>query len=65
MPDSDYVAEVVAIARNIDGRTPVKLQWTRENDLRSGRFRPMALHGLRAGLDAAGKLVAWDQRIAV
>lgn len=65
VPDSDYVAEAVAIAKAIDGRAPVKLQWTREDDMRSGRFRPMALHRLRAGLDAEGKLTAWEHRIVV
>ncbi len=40
--DSDYIAEAVMIAKAIDGRAPVKLQWTREDDMRSGRFRPMA-----------------------
>ncbi len=43
--------------------TPVKVIWTREDDLRGGYYRPMALHVMDAGLDAAGKPVAWRQNI--
>lgn len=63
VPDADVVAEAVGVARAIGWRAPVKLQWTRENDMRGGRYRPAAVHRLRAGLDAAGRLVAWDEHI--
>lgn len=63
VPDSDYVAEAAMIARAIGGRAPVKLQWTREDDTQSGRFRPMAYHWLRAALDTDGQLLAWQHRI--
>ncbi len=63
--DSDYIAEAVMIAQANKGRAPVKLQWTREDDMQSGRFRPMAYHALRAGLDTDGKLIAWQHRIVV
>ena len=36
VPDSDYIAEAVTIAKAIDGRAPVKLQWSREDDMRGG-----------------------------
>ncbi|HEV2007997.1 MAG TPA: molybdopterin cofactor-binding domain-containing protein, partial [Burkholderiales bacterium] len=62
-PQSDYVVEAVSIAKAIDGRAPVKLMWTREDDMRGGFYRPLYLHKLSAGLDAQGKLVAWQQRI--
>jgi isoquinoline 1-oxidoreductase beta subunit len=63
VPDSDYVAEAVMIAKATNGRVPVKLQWSREDDMRGGRYRPLTLHRLRGGLDQAGNIVAWDQRV--
>jgi isoquinoline 1-oxidoreductase beta subunit len=62
-PNSDYVLETVAIAKAINGRAPVKLVWTREDDMRAGYYRPMYCHALKAGLDAQGNLVAWQHRI--
>jgi isoquinoline 1-oxidoreductase beta subunit len=43
---------------------PVKVIWTREDDVRNGRFYPLSAHYLRAGFDAAGKLVAIHHRKA-
>jgi len=62
-PHSDYVLEAVHIAKAIGGRAPVKLQWTREDDMRAGYYRPMYYHALQAGLDAHGNLTAWTHRI--
>jgi isoquinoline 1-oxidoreductase subunit beta len=59
--DGDIVVEAVAVAKAV-GR-PVKMQWTREDDTRGGRFRPMFMHAMRAGLDADGKLIAWQNHI--
>jgi isoquinoline 1-oxidoreductase subunit beta len=42
---------------------PVKLIWTREDDVRFGKFRPMTAHHIEAGFDDAGKLVAWHHRV--
>jgi isoquinoline 1-oxidoreductase beta subunit len=63
VPDSDYIAEAVTIAKAIDGRAPVKLQWTREDDMRGGRYRPMHFHRIAGGVDAGGNVIAWQQRI--
>jgi CO/xanthine dehydrogenase Mo-binding subunit len=57
----DYVTEAAEIARQVPG--PVKLVWTREDDLRHGYFREASLHRLRCGLDAAGQPVAWQHRL--
>lgn len=60
---SDYVLEAVEVARAIGGNAPVKLVWTREDDMAAGNYRPMFLHAVRGGLDAAGKPVAWHHRV--
>ncbi len=62
-PDSDMVGEAVMVAKAIGGRAPVKVIWTREDDIQGGRYRPMYYHTIRAGLDAEGKLVGWQHRI--
>ena len=54
-PQSDYVVEAAAIAKAINGRAPVKLVWTREDDMRAGYYRPLYYHALKAGLDAQGQ----------
>ncbi|MGA2779184.1 MAG: xanthine dehydrogenase family protein molybdopterin-binding subunit, partial [Steroidobacteraceae bacterium] len=57
---SDYIVEAVSIAKayGADG-TPIKLQWTREDDLHGGLYRPMYFHKLEAGLNDKKELVGW------
>ena len=55
--------QAVEIAKAIGGRAPVKLLWTREEDIRVDAYRPMYLHRLTAGLDEQGNLIAWQHRI--
>ena len=57
---SDYIVEAVSIAKayGADG-TPIKLQWTREDDLHGGLYRPMYFHKLEAGLNEQKELVGW------
>jgi isoquinoline 1-oxidoreductase beta subunit len=62
-PQSDYLVEAAAIAKAIQGRAPVKLVWTREDDMQAGYYRPLNYHVLKAGLDAKGRIVAWHHRI--
>ena len=62
-PDGEVVREAVAIARKIPRDTPLKLVWTREDDIQGGRYRPLYVHRLRGGLDAQGNIVGWEQRI--
>ena len=62
-PTSDYLREAAFIAKAIKGAAPVKLVWTREDDMQAGYYRPMYHHALKAGLDANGNVVAWQHRI--
>jgi isoquinoline 1-oxidoreductase beta subunit len=62
-PASDYLVEAAQILKASGGKFPIKLVWTREDDMRAGWYRPLYLHRLRAGLDADGSPVAWLQRI--
>jgi isoquinoline 1-oxidoreductase beta subunit len=57
---SDYISEAVSIAKAYGAEgTPIKLQWTREDDIHGGMYRPMYFHKLEAGLDARGRLAGW------
>ena len=58
----DYVAEAVLISRAV--KRPVKLLWTRDDDLQHDFYRPGGHHQLRAGLGPDGMPVAWTQRLA-
>ena len=61
VPDCHFVQEAVQVSKAV--RAPVKVMWTREDDIRGGYYRPTALHALSGGLDASGNIVAWQQRI--
>ncbi len=61
-PDSDYVSEVTSIVKATGGKYPVRLIWTREDDITGGRYRPLNYHRIEAGIDKDGK-VAWRQRL--
>jgi len=57
-PDADIIVEAVATARALGWKAPVKVQWTREDDMRAGRYRPAFVHKLKAALDEKGELIA-------
>jgi len=62
-PDADYLVEAAHIAKATGGKAPIHLVWTREDDIRGGKYRPLFLHRVKAGLDAKGNLAGWQHAI--
>ena len=63
---SDYVVEACEIAKAARAAgldAPVRLLWSREDDVKGGYYRPMHLHRARRGFDERGKVLAWDHTI--
>lgn len=60
---SDYTAECVHIAKKVGKGRPVKLVWTREDDMQAGYFRPIVIHAVKIQLDKDGYPAAWRHRI--
>src|SRR2546428_12553499 len=60
--EPDFVSEAVRVSKAAG--VPVKVIWTREDDMRNGFYRPTSYNRFTAGLDASGQLVAWTHRIA-
>jgi isoquinoline 1-oxidoreductase beta subunit len=56
-PVSDFVVEAVIVAKAAG--VPVKVVWTREDDMRGGYYRPAYVHRVQVGLDKAGRPLAW------
>jgi isoquinoline 1-oxidoreductase beta subunit len=59
---NDFVAEAVLVAQKLG--QPVKVVWTREDDLQNDFYRPFGLHRLAAALDASGRVTGWAHRVA-
>jgi len=60
-PSCDFVTEATEVAKA--AKVPVKVVWTREDDIRGGWYRPMWYDHFAAGLDASGNPVAWTHTI--
>jgi isoquinoline 1-oxidoreductase subunit beta len=60
--ETDYVTRAVEIAKQVDG--PLKVVWTREEDIQHDMYRPCWFDRFSAGLDANGRPVAWKHRFA-
>jgi len=60
-PKSDFVAEAVQVAKAV--KKPVKVIWTREDDLKGGFYRPMWHSRMTAGLDEQANLIAWHHTV--
>ncbi|MEP7210801.1 MAG: xanthine dehydrogenase family protein molybdopterin-binding subunit [Alphaproteobacteria bacterium] len=63
-PDGDLATEAAQIAKHLNGRAPVKLMWSREDDIRTGKYRPINVHRMTARIDG-GKIEAWGDRTAI
>src|SRR5437588_363431 len=60
-PQSDFVVEAVHVAKAAG--VPVKVIWTREDDMAGGWYRPAFLHAIEGGIDANGAPVSWRSRL--
>ena len=64
IPDAHYTVEAALAAKAIGGSNPVKVVWTREDDLTGGYYRPLFVERIEAGIDGDGKPVAWRHKLA-
>jgi isoquinoline 1-oxidoreductase beta subunit len=60
--EADYAADAYLLAKEMPGR-PVKLIYSREDDVLGDRYRPLVAQHVEVGLDAAGKIVGWRHRV--
>jgi len=60
-PHADFVSEAAHVAKRV--KKPVKVMWTREDDIRGGYYRPMWCDSIAAGIDENGNLTAWKHTI--
>lgn len=61
--DADIIVEAVETAKAIGWRAPVKVMWTREDDMTGGRYRPLYVHRVRAVLGRDNRIAAWHHHI--
>lgn len=61
--DSHIVGEAAQLAKAWGKKQPLKIQWSREDDIKGGYYRPMYVHRVKAGLDKEGNITAWHHRI--
>ena len=61
VPDGHFVSEAVQLSKKL--KTPIKVVWSREDDMRGGYYRPRALHAISAATDDKGTPTGWQHRI--
>jgi isoquinoline 1-oxidoreductase beta subunit len=61
--DADFVIDAALLAKAADGK-PVKVTWTREDDVRNDKYRPLVAQHMEVGLDAKNNIVGWHHRLA-
>ncbi|MDQ4061188.1 MAG: molybdopterin-dependent oxidoreductase, partial [Pseudomonadota bacterium] len=62
-PSGDMALEAAHVFKAMKHQGPVKVVWTREDDIKGGRYRPVYVHRLKAGLDGKGNIVGWEHVI--
>jgi isoquinoline 1-oxidoreductase beta subunit len=63
-PAAEMAVEAAHVLKAAKHQGPIRVMWSREDDIRGGRYRPIFVHRVRAGIDGAGNVVAWEQAIA-
>jgi isoquinoline 1-oxidoreductase subunit beta len=66
VPTAEYVVEATQVAKALAAagkRAPVKVMWSREDDMRAGYYRPLTVHRAEIGFDAQGNVAGWDHVI--
>ena len=61
--ERDFVDDAVSLAKEVKGR-PVKAVWSREDDVRHGKYRPLVAQHVRVGLTSSGAISGWQHRVA-
>lgn len=59
--DLEFMVDSALLSKAVG--KPVKVLWTREDDIKNGRFRPQYVNRIRAAVDGKGKIVAWHHRV--
>jgi len=60
--EDDFIVDAVSLAKEVEGR-PVKVIWSREDDVQHDKYRPLEAQHVQVGLDADGNIVGWRHRI--
>jgi isoquinoline 1-oxidoreductase beta subunit len=60
--EADFALDALSLANAVPGQ-PIKVIWTREDDVQHGKYRPLEAQFLQVGLDSDGKIIAWHHRI--
>ena len=63
-PTAEMATEAAHVMKAAKHQGPIKVMWSREDDIRGGRYRPIFAHRVRAGIDGGGNVVAWEHVIA-
>jgi isoquinoline 1-oxidoreductase subunit beta len=66
VPTAEYVVEATQVAKALAAagkRAPVKVMWSREDDMRAGYYRPLTVHRAEIGFDAQGNIAGWEHVI--